>query len=156
MKFVLLHVSSSKDNWLESVGEVYVEKIRHFVPFEWTAINSKKLGRLASAAKLKLESEEVLNFLTPQDYVVLFDENGKNMKSEVFSQMLDKILLSGKKRCVWIIGGAFGVSDEVRARAQQKVSLAPFVMNHQVAQVVAMEQIYRGFTILKGLPYHNA
>jgi 23S rRNA (pseudouridine1915-N3)-methyltransferase len=156
MKFVLLHVQSSKEKWCEEAVLTYTEKIKHFVSFEVQTLTSKKLARAAAAAKLELESEEILQFLTPDDFVVLFDENGKNLTSELFAASVGNILMSGKKRCVWIIGGAFGVSQTLKSRVQQKVSLAPFVLNHQVAQVVAMEQLYRAFCILKNLPYHNA
>ena len=156
MKFVLLQVTSSKEKWCDEACDLYAQKIKHFTPFEIAIIGSKKLNRAEAAAKVTLESKEILSYLQPDDYVVLFDENGKNLKSQHFSQNIEKILMSGKKRSVWIIGGAFGVSEELKNRAQLKICLAPFVLNHQVAQVVALEQIYRGFSILKGLPYHNA
>ncbi len=156
MKFIFLHVSSSKEKWCEEATTLYSQKIKHFTPFEMTTISSKKLARAEASAKLQLESEEILNFLEPDDFVILFDEKGKAASSEQFAEVVQKILMSGKKRCVWIIGGAFGVSEELKKRAQVKLSLAPFVLNHQVAQVVALEQIYRAFTLLKGLPYHNA
>ena len=156
MKFVFLHVSSSKEKWCEEASELYTQKLKHFTLFEVVTLSSKKLARAASSAKFQLESEEILNFLEPDDQVILFDERGKNLNSEQFSDLVQKTLMSGKRRCVWIIGGAFGVSEELKARAQAKLSLAPFVLNHQVAQIVALEQIYRAFTILKNLPYHNA
>ena len=156
MKFVFRHVSSSKEKWCEEASALYVEKIKHFVGFELQTLASKKLARAAANAKLALESEEIISTLVADDFVVLFDERGKTQSSEDFSSSLQRILMSGKKRCVWIVGGAFGVSDELKSRANLKLQLAPFVLNHQVAQVVALEQIYRGFTIIKGLPYHNS
>jgi 23S rRNA (pseudouridine1915-N3)-methyltransferase len=156
MKFIFLHVQSSKEKWCEEASSLYIEKLKHFVSFEVASLNSKKLARGAATAKVEMESEMILEQITSDDYVVLFDEGGKNLKSEQFASSVETILMSGKKRCVWIIGGAFGVSTELKARAQQKVVLAPFVLNHQVAQVVALEQLYRAFCIIKKLPYHNA
>lgn len=156
MKFVFLHVSSSKEKWCEEASAVYLQKLKHFTAFELLALSSKKLARAESSAKLVLESQEILEFLQPDDFVILFDEKGKSLDSPAFADVVQKTLMSGKKRCVWIIGGAFGVSEDLKKRAQVKLSLAPFVLNHQVAQVVALEQIYRAFTILKGLPYHNS
>jgi 23S rRNA (pseudouridine1915-N3)-methyltransferase len=156
MKFIFLHVQSSKEKWCEEASNLYTEKLKHFISFEVSSLNSKKLARAAAAAKVGMESAMILEQITSDDYVVLFDEGGKNLKSEQFASSVETVLMSGKKRCVWIIGGAFGVSADLKARAQQKVALAPFVLNHQVAQVVALEQLYRSFCIIKKLPYHNA
>ena len=156
MKFVFLHIQSSKEKWYEEASQAYVHKIKHFQSFEIVSLASKKLDRTDAAVKLRLESEMILDFLEPDDTLILFDEGGRNLKSEMFADLVQKQLNSGKKRCVWLIGGAFGVTEEVKARAQFKITLAPFVLNHQVAQIVALEQIYRAFTILRGMPYHNA
>jgi len=155
MKFVFLHVSSSKESWCEEATKLYQEKIKHFTPLEVSSLSSKKLARAEASAKVHLESEEILKQISGDDLVILFDEKGKELNSLEFSQLTQKILMSGKKRCLWIIGGAFGVSEDLKKRANHRLVLAPFVLNHQVAQVVALEQIYRSFTILKGLPYHN-
>ena len=77
------------------------------------------------------------------------------MDSIKFSEHLNRILGSGKKQVYFLIGGPYGVSDEIKKRASLKVNLSPFTLNHLVAQVVLLEQIYRGFMILKNLPYHN-
>jgi 23S rRNA (pseudouridine1915-N3)-methyltransferase len=156
MKFIFLKVESSKEKWCEEVTSLYFEKLNHFLKFEINTLSSKKIARAASVQKKQLESEEILSFLQKDDFVVLFDEKGKTFDSIAFSNQVSRIMDSGKKRCVWIIGGAFGVSDELKERANLKISLAPFVMNHLVAQTVALEQIYRSFTIIKGLPYHNS
>jgi 23S rRNA (pseudouridine1915-N3)-methyltransferase len=156
MKFIFLKIETSKEKWSEEATNLYIEKLKHFVHFEVVALNSKKISRAGSSQKLELESQEILEFLKSDDFVVLFDERGKSLDSPGFSKQVSRIMDSGKKRCVWIIGGAFGVADGVQKRADLKISLAPFVMNHLVAQTVALEQIYRAFTIIKNLPYHNA
>lgn len=155
MKFVFLNVATAKESWSDQATKVYVDKISHFVPFEVQHISPKKISRDDQARKLAEESKIILDFLQSTDFVVLFDERGKSFNSKEFSKQVERILMTGKKRCIWIIGGAFGVSDEVRTRADLKVSLSTMVMNHLVAQTVALEQIYRGFAIIKNLPYHN-
>lgn len=155
MKFVFLKIESSKEKWSEEATSLYLEKLKHYVKFEIQTLSSKKISRAAASQKVELESEEILDFLEKDDFVVLFDEKGKALDSVAISKQVSRIMDSGKKRCVWIIGGAFGVSEAVKARADLKLSLAPFVMNHLVAQTVALEQIYRSFTIIKNLPYHN-
>lgn len=156
MKFVFLKISTAKEKWSELVLENYTEKISHFVQFESISLDSNKKSRDQYDKKIQQEAEDILKVLKPDDYLVLFDENGKDFNSLQFSKEIEKLLGSGKKRVIFLIGGAFGVSDQVKERAQLKIKLAPFVLNHHVAQAVALEQIYRAFTIIKKLPYHNS
>lgn len=155
MKFILLHLSTAKEDWCEEAIRVYSQKISHFVDFEVIALKPKKASRGDESVKLKEEAETILSFLKEGDELVLFDERGKSLTSEKFAEAIRQLHESGKKRVIFLIGGAYGVDEAVKKRAKVQISLAPFVMNHLVAQVVSLEQIYRAFTILKGLPYHN-
>lgn len=156
MKFVLLTLTTAKESWAQEARELYIQKIKPFVAFEVKELKPKKSSRTQKEYKLKEESEMILNEITSDDFVILFDERGKSFSSEEFSQQFEKIFLMGKKRTVFIIGGAYGVDDSVRKKAQMTVSFSKMVMNHLVAQTVALEQIYRAFTIIKKIPYHNA
>ncbi len=156
MKFVLVHLSTAKEDWCERAIDHYFKKISHFVEFEVVPLKPKKASRADASVKVREEAETILQYLKPEDELVLFDEHGKSLSSEKFAGEIRRLHDSGKKRVVFLIGGAFGVDDEIKRRARLQLSLAPFVMNHLVAQVVALEQIYRSFTIIKGLPYHNA
>ena len=155
MKFVLANFSTAKEPWCEKAVALYSEKISHFVPFEVIDLRPKKASRDEQATKVRAEGEFFLNFLKEGDLIVLFDERGQSLTSEKFSQVIRQLHDSGKKRVIFLVGGAYGVDARVIEKAHQKISLAPFVMNHLVAQTVALEQIYRAFTILRGLPYHN-
>jgi len=155
MKFVLYNLATAKEAWADEATRLYTQKISHFNSFEVQTLKPKKSSRDEAAAKKREESELILASLSNDDYVVLFDERGKALNSIEFSKKIESILSSSKKRAVFIIGGAYGVSDEVRQRAQLVVTLSPMVMNHILAQTVALEQIYRAFTIIKNLPYHN-
>lgn len=155
MKFVLYNLATAKEAWADEATRLYTQKISHFNSFEVQTLKPKKSSRDEAAAKKREESESILASLSNDDYVVLFDERGKALNSIEFSKKIESILSSSKKRAVFIIGGAYGVSDEVRQRAQLVVTLSPMVMNHILAQTVALEQIYRAFTIIKNLPYHN-
>jgi 23S rRNA (pseudouridine1915-N3)-methyltransferase len=156
LKFVLLTLTTAKETWAQEAKELYTQKLKPFVPFEIKELKPKKSSRDQREFKLKEESELILKELSADDFVILFDERGKSLSSEEFASQFEKIFLSGKKRTVFIIGGAFGVDDSVRRRAQVVVSFSKMVMNHLVAQTVALEQIYRAFTILKKIPYHNS
>lgn len=156
MKFILYNFATAKEAWAEGAAILYTQKISYFNAFEIQTLKSKKSSREDAAQKKKEESELILSSLSKDDFVILFDERGKSFNSLEFSKKIESIYSSSKKRGVFIIGGAYGVNDEVRARAQLVVMLSPMVMNHLLAQTVALEQIYRAFTIIKNLPYHNA
>lgn len=155
MKMILLKAETANEKWSELVAQLYTEKLNHFHKFEIKNLKSRKNSRDQADKKKSEDSQLILQELTSDDYVVLFDEKGKSFGSLAFSEQVQQILNSGKKRLVFIIGGAYGVSPELFSRAQLKVSLSAMTMNHIVAQVVILEQIYRSLTILNRIPYHN-
>lgn len=155
MKFALVHVSTGQPAWLREALTQFTAKINPLVPFEILALVSPKMARKQSHAKVERESELLADMIEPQDFVVLFDERGQALDSPAFAKKINQVLSSGKKRALFVVGGAYGFSDELKERADLTLNLAPFVLNHQVAQLVATEQIYRALTILKNLPYHN-
>jgi len=155
MKFILLTCASASETWSDEAQALYIKKISPFIPFEIKELKVKKISRDDKNLRIKSDSDQILNEIKTDDYVILFDERGESLDSRKFSQKIEKILLSGKKRALFIIGGAYGVDERIRERAQLKVSFSKMVMNHLVAQTVALEQIYRGLAILKNLPYHN-
>lgn len=156
MKMLLLKVETANEKWSELAAELYSEKLGHFHKFEIKNLKPRKAGRDQADKKKSEDSQLILQELTADDYVVLFDEKGKSFSSVAFSEQMQQILNSGKKRLVFVIGGAYGVTPDVFSRAQLKVSLSAMTMNHIVAQVVILEQIYRSLTILNRIPYHNA
>lgn len=155
MKFILYNLATAKEAWAEEVCGLYEKKISHFIPFSVQSLKAKKSAREDADFKRNEESELLLKNLSKDDYVVLFDERGSTFDSIQFAKKIEGILGSSKKRAVFIIGGAFGVNEEVRQRADLKVALSPMVMNHLMAQAMGLEQIYRAFTIIKKIPYHN-
>ena len=156
MKLVLLTIVSNNEPWFQQAKELYAQKINHFVPFEIEALKASKVDRGQADLKKKLESEMLLKWLKPTDFVVLLDEKGKSFDSLKLAQWYEKELAhSSSKRMVFVIGGAFGVNEELKKRAQVVLTMGPWTLNHLVAQTVLLEQIYRMMTITKGLPYHN-
>jgi len=155
MKIAFFYIESQKEEWSLDVQSVYAEKIKRFCDFEIVKIKSPSVARENKDYKIVEESKLIFSKIKPEDTLVLFDEGGKLMDSISFAQNIKKIQESNPKRIVFLIGGAFGVSEEIKKRANQKLSLSKMVMNHHVALTVAMEQLYRSLTILKGIPYHN-
>ncbi|MEY4615932.1 MAG: hypothetical protein RJB66_892 [Pseudomonadota bacterium] len=157
LKIVLLTIVSNNEPWFQKARELYTEKINYMAKFEVEAIKASKIDRANAEQKKKLESEMLLKALKPNDFVVLLDERGKALDSLRLAQWFEREnSQSTSKRMVFIIGGAFGVDEDIKKRAQLTLQLGPWTLNHLVAQTVLLEQIYRMLTIIKGLPYHNA
>jgi 23S rRNA (pseudouridine1915-N3)-methyltransferase len=101
------------------------------------------------------EGEILLSKITTTDYLVLLDENGATYTSVAFSNFLQKKMNSGTKTLVFVIGGPYGFSEAVYQKAQSKISLSSMTFSHQMIRLFFIEQLYRGFTILKNEPYHH-
>lgn len=155
MKIVFLNLATAHEEWADQAQELYLKKLSHFIQVEVKSLKPTKLGRDSASEKRQSEGKLILATLEPSDLVILLDEKGVSFSSREFSKKLEQWIGTGKKRLVFLIGGAYGVSDEVKARADHKLSLSTFVFNHMLAQTVILEQVYRAFTIQKNLPYHN-
>ena len=103
----------------------------------------------------ELEGESILRNVTPSDRVVLLDENGREFTSREFAAFVDKQMVSGVKRLVFVVGGPYGFSDAVYARADSKLSLSRMTFNHEMVRLFFIEQLYRAMTIRRGEPYHH-
>lgn len=155
MKVILLTCTYSNEDWLVLFERSYAEKIGRYIPFDVVNLSVKGKSRENPDEKKDDEAKAILNALKPDDFVALFDERGKNFTSRQFAEKIQSYFNLGKKRIVFIVGGAFGVSDLVKQKCDVSISMSSFVLNHHVAKAVALEQIYRSMTILKNTPYHN-
>lgn len=152
----LLVVADGKEGWVQTIQETYQKKISPFVLFEIITIKPYREAREKIDEKLSREAEKILKAMTDKDYVVLCDEKGKEYSSIDFSKRIQKIRENfSSRRLVFVIGGAYGVNETIRKRADETICLSKMTMNHHVAQVFLLEQIYRAFTILNKIPYHN-
>lgn len=155
MKVRLLCVNASNKSFFNEACELYSKKINPFIPFELKTLKPKGIGREQAAQKKEKESQEILKHISEKDFVVLLDEKGKTFDSLQFAKKVEHILSSTYSQVVFVIGGAYGTSEELQKRAQLKVRLSDMTMNHLVATIVLLEQFYRALTIWKGISYHN-
>lgn len=156
MKVELLILKSSRNDWAEEAIDDYTEKIKRFIPFEVKAIKSSSRSREHLESKLIDEEKKILKSIDSNDHLILFDERGKAFKDSVaFSDFFVQQLESVPGKIVFLIGGPYGVTKKIKSRANIKISLSQLTMNHFVAQITALEQIYRALTIWKNKPYHN-
>lgn len=157
MKFELWMIGKTAEPWIEDGMSQYEKRLKHYVPYERVVIPDVRNTRNRSALQFKeAEGQTVLERLEARDYLILWDEQGKLYDSVAFSERIQAFMNQGHKRVVWLIGGAYGFSDAVYARAQAKIALSPMTFSHQMVRTVVLEQLYRAMTILRGEPYHNS
>ena len=155
MKITLLFTGKTSDPRLSSLIDEYQQRLRHYVPFELVVLPDLKNAKALSEDQIKTaEGEAILRFLTPAMDVVLLDEHGREFRSIEFADYLQKKMSSGKDLTL-VIGGPYGFSDAVYQRANGKLSLSQMTFSHQMIRIMAIEQIYRAMTILRGEPYHH-
>ena len=156
MKVKLILVGKTNVNYLKDGETEYDQRIKHYVNFEQLIISDVKNAKNRSSIELKnKEGQQILSKISNSDYVVLLDEKGKQFSSKEFSNFLNKKILTSTKYLVFVVGGAFGFSDEVYKRADYKLSLSKMTFTHQMIRVIFKEQLYRALTIVKGEKYHN-
>ncbi|MBW8334422.1 MAG: 23S rRNA (pseudouridine(1915)-N(3))-methyltransferase RlmH [Prolixibacteraceae bacterium] len=156
MKISLIVIGKTDEAYLQKGLEIFLKRIPHYVPFEMKVIPDIKNAKNLSGEQQKdKEGELILQQILPSDELLLLDENGLEASSVDFARFLEKKMLSGIKRMVFVIGGPYGFSGNVYSRAIGKVSLSKMTFSHQMVRLIFAEQLYRAFTILKGEPYHH-
>ncbi len=154
-KIRLLAVADHKNSWVEQATSEYQTKLSYFCDFSFEFLRPLKMNRADGMNKQKKESDLLLSKIKDKEFVVLCDERGQTLDSKKFSFKLSEMVEGNPNPKCFVIGGAFGASAELQARAQMKLKLSEMTLNHHVALINLLEQIYRGFTIIKKLPYHN-
>lgn len=156
MQIKLLAIGKTDNRHLQFLIDEYSKRLSFYVRFNIEIIpdikNSKNLSEKQQKTK---EGELILKKLNASDILILLDEGGKQMDSLGFANYLQKHMNSGVKQVVFVIGGPYGFSDEVYKKANGKLSLSKMTFSHQMIRLFFIEQLYRGFTILRNEPYHH-
>ena len=156
MKVELWFVGKTSFPYLQTGIEIYEKRLKHYIPFKIEVLADLKNTKNLQANQVKeKEGAMILKKLSPQDHLLLLDENGKQYDSVAFSNFLENKLQTSAKRLVFLVGGAYGFSDAVYQRANGKLSLSKMTFSHQMVRLFVVEQIYRGMTILRNEPYHH-
>jgi 23S rRNA (pseudouridine1915-N3)-methyltransferase len=156
MKITLLQTGKTTDKHIAELADLYANRINKYTAFEINTLpdvkNTRNMPVVEQTAK---EAVKILQSVTDDDYIILLDEKGKEFRTVEFSGILEKLFFLQKKRIVFLIGGAWGFSKEVYARADLSMSLSRMTFPHQLVRLLFLEQLYRVFTIIKGEPYHH-
>lgn len=156
MNIKLLAIGKTDNKELQKLIDDYTKRLSFYIKFDLEVIpDIKNVKNLSENQQKEKEGELILSKIAPTDQLILLDENGSSFSSIKFSDYLQKKMNSGVKTMVFVIGGPYGFSDEVYKKAQGKISLSLMTFSHQMVRLFFIEQLYRGFTILRNEPYHH-
>jgi 23S rRNA (pseudouridine1915-N3)-methyltransferase len=156
MRIRTLSIGKTNVEYVRQCLEEFNSRISKYCKYEWDEIPDVKNRAKLPKNDLKVEEAKlILKRLVPNERLILLDEGGRNLSSVKFASWLsDAVNLQAKDVC-FVIGGAYGFSQELYDRSEMKISLSPMTFNHQLIRLIFAEQLYRGFTIIRGEPYHH-
>lgn len=156
MEIKLIAIGKTDNKALITLIQDYTKRLGHYIKFQFEIIpDIKQVKHLSEAQQKDKEGELILTKTQKSDVLILLDEKGKQFSSIDFSQYLQKHMNSGIKTLVFCIGGPYGFSNAIYQRANGQLSLSKMTFSHQMVRLFFIEQLYRGFTILKNEPYHH-
>ena len=156
MKILLIQIEKTTDLYLIEGVKIYTERLKNYIQFSTETIVMPKAVRQKPIEEQKrAEALEILKLVEPSDYLICMDEHGKQFTSIQFAEFLNKRMVSGCKRLVFLIGGPFGIDSSILTKASYTLSLSEMTFSHQMIRLFFNEQLYRGFSILKNEKYHH-
>ena len=156
MKLQFKAIGKAHESFVEEGVSLFTKRISNYYPVDWQIIPMPKNAGVMSELELKKkEGELILQQLQKEDYLVLLDESGKQLSSEGLAQFIQNRANESQKSIVFVIGGAYGVSEDVFKRANFKWSLSQLVFPHQLVRLILAEQLYRACSILRNEKYHH-
>ena len=157
MKIHFWSIGKAHEPHVKDGIDMFTKRITHYYPVEWNIIPMpKNAGMLSEMDLKKREGEMILGFLQKEDYLVLLDESGKQFSSEGLATFIQARANESTQRLIFLVGGAYGVSDAVKKRANHAWSLSQLVFPHQLVRLILAEQVYRACTILRNEKYHHS
>lgn len=156
MKITLLVIGKTTTASIASGINDYAARVNRYIPFDIQTLPDARASKSMTEAKQKeAEGKLILGALKPGDRLVLLDERGQELTSRQFSEMIERRAQTVAKRLVFAVGGPYGFSEEVYARADEKLSLSKMTFPHELVRLFFVEQLYRAQTISRGEPYHH-
>ena len=156
MKVKFICIGKTGKSFLEEGENEYLKRLKHYIPVERIEIPDLKNAKKLTFDQIKeQEGKEILSKVQAGDQLILLDERGDFYSSVQFSNFLQQKFNSGGKAIAFVVGGAYGFSDEVYTAATGKISLSKMTFSHQMVRMIVFEQLYRAMTILRGEPYHH-
>jgi 23S rRNA (pseudouridine1915-N3)-methyltransferase len=155
MKVVIISTGKVRQSFIKEGEAEYLQRVKGSFQLEVCELGLDAPDSLTAEEVQEREAKAILKKLNGYDYVIALDERGKRLTSEAFSRLLESRMNVGTKTVGIVIGGAYGLSESVRQRADYVLSLSDLTFPHQLARLVIVEQCYRAYTMLKGIGYHK-
>lgn len=156
MKIDLILIGKSDQKYLQEGIEIYLKRLKFYCTFDIKVIpDLKSTKNLSEEQQKEKEGDLILAHCKDADYLLLLDERGVNFSSVDFANFIEKRQVAGTRKLCFVIGGPYGFSKEVYAKATSKMSLSAMTFSHQMVRLIFVEQLYRAFTIINGEPYHH-
>lgn len=156
MNITILMIGNTADACVQQGYDVFIKRLRHYIKVKELIIPDLKDRKHLNSEQIKeKEAALILEKSAASNFTVLLDEHGKEFSSVEFAGFLQKTMNAGTREMFFIIGGAFGVADSIKQKADITVSLSRMTFTHQLIRLLFAEQLYRAMTILKNEPYHN-
>jgi len=156
MRITILTVGKLKENYLKEGIESYKKRINFYIPCELIEISDVKGSKMDNITIIKnKEGEKIKSYLSSSDYIISLDEKGVEYSSISFSKHLQKLMNRGIKELTFIIGGSYGLSDEIINLSNERLSLSKMTFPHDLVRLIFIEQLYRALTIIKNEKYHH-
>jgi len=156
MKIQLLCVGKTDRTFWTSAVDDYTKRLKHYVKFSIHYLPNAKAKKKVNPKEIKIEEARLITQkIKVEDEVYLLDEKGKSYTSTEFSKQIEQHMISGTKRIVFVIGGAYGFTDQLSQKYPKLICLSKMTFSHQMARLFFCEQLYRAFTIINNHPYHN-
>lgn len=153
MKLSILSVGKSNDAYIKEGVELFTKRIGHYYPIDWQLITPSKLTEPTQIKKT--EATSIIKAISPTDVLVLLDEKGKMLSSPGLANLIQQKANQSAQRIVFLIGGAYGVEEEIKSRANFTWSISELVFPHMLVRLILAEQIYRACSILANEKYHH-
>lgn len=155
IKINLICVGSLKEQYLKDAINEYKKRLSRYAKIEIFEIKESKVDESNINKGLNEEGENILKRIKENDYLILSDLHGKEISSEEFSVLLSNLINKGVSPINFVIGGTYGLSDDLRKRSNDKICLSKLTFTHQMTRVILLEQIYRAFKIINNENYHH-
>lgn len=156
MKFSLICVGKTKQEFVAAGIEFYLKRISKYVKFSYRELSLPGKGFQGSVTEIcRKECQLLESLISERDYLILLDEKGHQFSSEKFAGFLQHLMNTESRNIVFAIGGAYGFSNEFRSKATTSISLSSMTFPHQLIRIIFLEQFYRALTILNNEPYHH-
>lgn len=156
MKISLIQIEKTNEPYLDEGVKVYQERLKNYCTFTTnTIIIPKNVRQKTIDEQKKAEAVEIQKLIDASDFLICLDEKGKHYTSLQFADFLNKRMVSGCKRIVFVIGGPFGIDESITSKSSAMLSLSSMTFSHQMIRLFFCEQLYRGFSILKNEKYHH-